>query len=57
MLRELDIPSGDSLNVGIGHKFHRPQFVTALDARGFALRGQWSDAVWQYGIFLFVHQS
>ncbi len=57
-LRELDLElnlrRGDSLNVGFSYKFHRPQFVADVVARGFNLRAQWIDAVWQYGIFLFV---
>ncbi len=51
---ELNLQRGDSLNVGFSYKFHRPQFVADVAARGFNLRAQWIDAVWQYGIFLFV---
>ncbi|MGQ0779416.1 MAG: L-histidine N(alpha)-methyltransferase [Pseudonocardiales bacterium] len=50
---ELDLRRGDSLNVGFSCKFHRPQFVAEVAARGFELGAQWIDAVWQYGIFLF----
>lgn len=57
-LRDLDVEMtlrrGDSLNVGISYKFHRPELVADIAGRGFELRGQWIDAVWQYGIFLFV---
>ncbi|HWR49042.1 MAG TPA: L-histidine N(alpha)-methyltransferase [Pseudonocardiaceae bacterium] len=53
---ELVLRRGESLNVGFSHKFHRPQFVADVSARGFDLSAQWIDAVWQYGIFLF-HRS
>lgn len=57
-LRELDLElvlrSGDSVNVSLSHKFHRTQFVADVSARGFDLRAQWIDEIWQYGIFLFV---
>ena len=60
-LRELDIElvlrRGDSLNVGLSYKFHRPEFVADVAARGFVLGAQWIDAVWQYGIFLFVRSE
>jgi len=60
-LRELDLElvlrRGDSLNVGFSYKFHRPQFVADVSARGFDLSAQWIDAVWQYGIFLFVRSD
>jgi dimethylhistidine N-methyltransferase len=60
-LRELDLElvlrRGDSLNVSLSHKFHHPQFVADVSARGFNLRAQWIDPVWQYGIFLFVRSS
>ncbi|MBV9728433.1 MAG: L-histidine N(alpha)-methyltransferase [Pseudonocardiales bacterium] len=60
-LRELDLElvlrRGDSLNVGLAYKFHRPQFVADVSARGFELSAQWIDAVWQYGIFLFVRSD
>jgi L-histidine Nalpha-methyltransferase len=60
-LRELDLElvarRGDSLNVGFSYKFHRPQFVTDVSAHGFDLNVQWIDAVWQYGIFLFVRSD
>jgi L-histidine Nalpha-methyltransferase len=48
---------GDSLNVGLSYKFHRPEFVADVRARGFDLSAQWIDAVWQYGIFLFVRSE
>ncbi|MFN2495232.1 MAG: L-histidine N(alpha)-methyltransferase [Pseudonocardiaceae bacterium] len=54
---ELDLRHGDSLNVGLSYKFHRPQCVAEAAARGFALGAQWIDAVWQYGIFLFVRSG
>jgi hypothetical protein len=38
----------------LSYKFHRPEFVADVAARGFDLGAQWIDAVWQYGIFLFV---
>ncbi|MGH3592419.1 MAG: L-histidine N(alpha)-methyltransferase, partial [Pseudonocardiaceae bacterium] len=60
-LRELDLElvlrRGDSLNVGLSYKFHRPEFVADVAARGFDLGAQWIDAVWQYGIFLFVRSE
>jgi len=60
-VRELDLElvlrRGESLNVGFSYKFHRPQFVTDVAARGFDLGAQWIDAVWQYGIFLFVRSG
>jgi dimethylhistidine N-methyltransferase len=60
-LRELDLKlnfrRGDSINVGVSYKFHRPQFVDDVAARGLHLRAQWIDAVWQYGMFLFVRPS
>lgn len=49
-----ELQRGDRLNVGIAHKFHRPQLVTELAAWGLDLRKQWIDAVWQYGLFLFA---
>jgi dimethylhistidine N-methyltransferase len=54
---ELILQRGDSLNVGFSFKFHRPEFVADVAARGFTLGAQWIDAVWQYGIFLFVRSS
>ncbi|MGH3832669.1 MAG: L-histidine N(alpha)-methyltransferase [Pseudonocardiaceae bacterium] len=54
---ELVLRRGASLNVGFSAKFHRPQFVADVCARGFELRAQWIDAVWQYGIFLFVRSK
>jgi L-histidine N-alpha-methyltransferase len=60
-LRELDLELNlrrdDSINVGFSYKFHRPQFVADVAARGLHLRAQWIDAVWQYGMFLFVRPS
>jgi L-histidine N-alpha-methyltransferase len=60
-LRELDfeltLRRDDSLNVGFSHKFHRTRFIADLAARGFDLRAQWIDAVWQYGLFLFVRSG
>ncbi len=60
-LRELDLDlvlrRGDSLNVGFSYKFHRPQFVSNVAARGFDLDAQWIDGVWQYGIFLFIRSD
>ncbi|MFN2479492.1 MAG: L-histidine N(alpha)-methyltransferase [Pseudonocardiaceae bacterium] len=60
-LRKLDLElvlrRGDSLNVGFSYKFHRPEFVADVAARGFDLGAQWIDAVWQYGIFLFVRSK
>ena len=54
---ELVLRRGDSLNVGLAYKFHRPQFVADVSARGFELSAQWIDAEWQYGIFLFVRSA
>lgn len=54
---ELVLRRGDSLNVGLAYKFHRPQFVADVSARGFELSAQWIDAGWQYGIFLFVRSA
>jgi L-histidine Nalpha-methyltransferase len=54
---ELVLQRGDSLNVGFSHKFHRPQFVDDVSERGFDLDAQWIDAVWQYGLFLFVRSG
>jgi L-histidine N-alpha-methyltransferase len=60
-LRELDLDlvlrRGDSLNVGFSYKFHRPEFVADVAARGFDLGAQWIDGVWQYGIFMFVRSE
>jgi L-histidine N-alpha-methyltransferase len=50
----LDLQRGDSINVGISAKFHRPTFVAEVNGFGFTLDAEWIDAVWQYGIFLFV---
>lgn len=49
----LDLRRGDVINVGFSAKFHRPQLVADVSALGFTLDGQWIDAVWQYGLFLF----
>jgi L-histidine Nalpha-methyltransferase len=51
---ELKLHRDDSLNVGFSHKFHRPRFIADVAARGFELCAQWIDAVWQYGLFLFM---
>ena len=45
---------GDSVCHGHSVKFHRPEFVDAVCAFGFELDAEWIDAVWQYGLFLFV---
>lgn len=54
---ELVLRRGDSVNVSLSHKFHRSQFVDNVSVRGFNLRAQWIDAVWQYGIFLFIRRN
>ncbi|MFC9859229.1 MULTISPECIES: L-histidine N(alpha)-methyltransferase [unclassified Streptomyces] len=54
---ELILRRGDSLNVGLSHKFRREQFVADVTARGLELRAQWTDEEWQYGIFLFTRSS
>ncbi|MCX4679602.1 L-histidine N(alpha)-methyltransferase [Streptomyces sp. NBC_01433] len=54
---ELNLRRGDSLNVGLSHKFRREQFVADVTARGLELRAQWTDEEWQYGIFLFTRSS
>lgn len=54
---ELELQHGDSVNVGYSYKFHRPQFVADVTARGFELSAQWIDGVWQYGIFLFARSN
>lgn len=54
---ELDLQQGDSMNVGLSYKFHRPQFVAEVTGRGFDLGAQWIDAVWQYGILLFIRSG
>ncbi|MGH3868797.1 MAG: L-histidine N(alpha)-methyltransferase [Pseudonocardiaceae bacterium] len=60
-LRELGLKlvlrRGDSLETSLAYKFHRPQFVADVCARGFDLSAQWIDGVWQYGIFLFVRSG
>lgn len=50
----LELRSGASVNVGVSAKFDRPAFVSAVNALGFILDSEWIDAVWQYGLFLFV---
>lgn len=37
-------------------KFHRPAFVDSVCTLGFELDAEWIDAVWQYGLFLFVRR-
>jgi L-histidine Nalpha-methyltransferase len=54
---ELVLQRGDSLNVGLSYKFHRPPFVADVSTRGFELSAQWIDAVWQYGLFLFIRSD
>ncbi|MFY9806289.1 MAG: L-histidine N(alpha)-methyltransferase [Pseudonocardiaceae bacterium] len=54
---ELILRRGDSVNVSLSHKFHPSQFVDDVCAQGFELHAQWIDAVWQYGIFLFVRSN
>jgi L-histidine N-alpha-methyltransferase len=53
---KLDLRRGDTINVGFSAKFHRPEFVAGVSELGFALDRQWIDAVWQYGLFLFVRR-
>jgi len=53
----IQLKRGDSLIVGYSYKFHRPQFVSDVAERGFELEEQWINAVWQYGIFLFVKST
>ncbi|MFJ1895194.1 L-histidine N(alpha)-methyltransferase [Streptomyces sp. NPDC088115] len=53
----LNLRRGDSLNVGLSHKFRREQFVADVVARGLDLRAQWTDEEWQYGIFLFTRSD
>ena len=50
----LPLQRGASINVGFSAKFDRTAFVTAVNGLGFALDGEWVDAAWQYGIFLFT---
>jgi L-histidine N-alpha-methyltransferase len=47
---------GDRICHGHSVKFHRPEFVDAVCAFGFELDAEWIDAVWQYGLFLFVRR-
>lgn len=54
---ELNLRRGDSLNVGLSHKFQREQLVADVIARGLELRAQWVDEEWQYGIFLFTRSQ
>jgi L-histidine N-alpha-methyltransferase len=54
---ELVLRRGDSVNVSLSYKFHHTQFVDDVSARGFHLRAQWIDVMWQYGIFLFVRSN
>lgn len=59
-LRTLDhtltLRRGDAICHGHSVKFHRPEFVDAVCAFGFELDAEWIDAVWQYGLFLFVRR-
>jgi Histidine-specific methyltransferase, SAM-dependent len=59
-LRALDhtliLRCGDRICHGHSVKFHRPEFVDAVCAFGFELDAEWIDAVWQYGLFLFVRR-
>ena len=59
-LRALDhtltLRRGDRICHGHSVKFHRPEFVDAVCAFGFELDAEWIDAVWQYGLFLFVRR-
>lgn len=59
-LRALDhtltLRCGDRICHGHSVKFHRPEFVDAVCACGFELDAEWIDAVWQYGLFLFVRR-
>jgi len=59
-LRALDhtlaLRRGDPICHGWSVKFHRPEFVEAVCAFGFELDAEWIDAVWQYGLFLFVRR-
>ncbi|MGB8199923.1 MAG: L-histidine N(alpha)-methyltransferase [Pseudonocardiaceae bacterium] len=54
---ELILRRGDSLNVGLSHKFHRSHFEADICAHGFTLSAQWIDVLWQYGIFLFIRSG
>jgi L-histidine N-alpha-methyltransferase len=59
-LRALDLTltlhCGDRICHGHSVKFHRPEFVDSVCAFGFELDAEWIDAVWQYGLFLFVRR-
>ncbi|MET0190854.1 MAG: L-histidine N(alpha)-methyltransferase [Pseudonocardia sediminis] len=50
---ELDLRSGDGINVGFSAKFDRERFVADVAAHGLAPEAQWVDPERQYGIFLF----
>jgi L-histidine Nalpha-methyltransferase len=52
----LVLQRGDSICHGHSVKFHRPTFVASVCAFGFDLNAEWIDAVWQYGLFLFVRR-
>jgi L-histidine Nalpha-methyltransferase len=54
--RTLTLRRGDSICHGHSVKFHRPEFVDAVCAAGLELDAEWIDAVWQYGLFLFVRR-
>jgi len=54
--RTLTLRRGDRICHGHSVKFHRPDFVGAVCALGFELDAEWIDAVWQYGLFLFVRR-
>jgi L-histidine N-alpha-methyltransferase len=51
---ELVLDRDDSINVGFSAKFHRAQLVSDIAALGFEPAGEWIDAGWRYGLFLFV---
>jgi L-histidine N-alpha-methyltransferase len=59
-LRALDhtltLRRDDPICHGHSVKFHRPEFVDAVCAFGFGLDVEWIDAVWQYGLFLFIRR-
>jgi L-histidine N-alpha-methyltransferase len=52
----LDLHRGDSLVHGYSVKFGRPEFLAEAAAAGFDVDREWIDAVWQYGLFLFVRR-
>jgi L-histidine N-alpha-methyltransferase len=54
--RTLTLRRGDRICHGHSVKFHRPDFVAALGAFGLEPDAEWIDAVWQYGVFLFVRR-